>query len=141
MVSKEDAKAVYGRAFSRPPRLLFTNPVAFAFSLYYAYVYGMAVVLTLNEAFETELLPLGIIYLFLVALPLLYGKPPFSQPALFSYEWPLATMGLPYISMGILRLCCLVYGSDDAAYRLGLRECGGHSLPMSRPYIQTSFKD
>lgn len=49
MVSKEDAKAVYGRAFSRPLRLLFTNPVAFAFSLYYAYVYGMAVVLTLNK--------------------------------------------------------------------------------------------
>lgn len=59
MVSKEDAKAVYGRAFSRPPRLLFTNPVAFAFSLYYAYVYGKVVILTLNRpyrAFETDLL-------------------------------------------------------------------------------------
>lgn len=35
----------------------------------------------------------------------------------------------------------MVYGSDDAGCRLGLRECGGHSLPVSRPYIQTLFKD
>ncbi|KAL0252407.1 hypothetical protein I308_101798 [Cryptococcus tetragattii IND107] len=100
MVSKEDAKTVYVRAFSRPPRLLFTNPVAFAFSLYYAYVYG-------------------IIYLFLVALPLLYGKPPFSQPILFSYKWPLATMGLPYISMGLGFISAVVIASQcqDRIYK------------------------
>ena len=40
MVSAEDAKRVFGKAFSRPPRLLFTNPVCLMFSLYYAYIYG-----------------------------------------------------------------------------------------------------
>lgn len=40
MVSSSDAREVFGRAFSRPPRLLFTNPVAFMFSAYYAYIYG-----------------------------------------------------------------------------------------------------
>ncbi|ODN97381.1 hypothetical protein L198_03945 [Cryptococcus wingfieldii CBS 7118] len=82
MVSRADAKAVYGRAFSRPPRLLFTNPVAFGFSMYYGYVYG-------------------IIYLFIIGLPLLYGKAPYKQDNLFSYQWPLGTMGLAYISLGL----------------------------------------
>lgn len=40
MVSVDEAKQVFGRAFSRPPRLLFTNPVCFLFSLYYSYIYG-----------------------------------------------------------------------------------------------------
>ena len=40
MVSREDAKVVFGQAFSRPPRLLFGNPVAFIFSAYYAYIFG-----------------------------------------------------------------------------------------------------
>jgi DHA1 family multidrug resistance protein-like MFS transporter len=40
MVSVEEARAVFGKAFSRPPRLLFGNPVAFLFSAYYAYIYG-----------------------------------------------------------------------------------------------------
>jgi DHA1 family multidrug resistance protein-like MFS transporter len=40
MVSGDDAKQVFGRAFSRPPRLLFTNPVCAIFSAYYAYIYG-----------------------------------------------------------------------------------------------------
>ncbi|KIR32641.1 hypothetical protein I304_05432 [Cryptococcus deuterogattii CBS 10090] len=115
MVSKEDAKTVYGRAFSRPPRLLFTNPVAFAFSLYYAYVYG-------------------IIYLFLVALPLLYGKPPFSQPILFSYKWPLATMGLPYISMGLGFITAVVIASQcqDRIYKHLSRLNGDKGQPEYR---------
>ena len=41
MVSTAEAKQVFGRAFSRPPRLLFTNPVCFLFSAYYSYIYGM----------------------------------------------------------------------------------------------------
>jgi hypothetical protein len=41
MVSTTEAKQVFGRAFSRPPRLLFTNPVCFLFSAYYSYIYGM----------------------------------------------------------------------------------------------------
>ena len=40
MVTADDAKEVFGKAFSRPPRLLFTNPVCIMFSLYYAYIYG-----------------------------------------------------------------------------------------------------
>lgn len=40
MVSSGEARVVFGRAFSRPPRLLFTNPVCLIFSLYYAYIYG-----------------------------------------------------------------------------------------------------
>lgn len=40
MVSARDAKSVFGKAFSRPPRLLFLNPVCLLFALYYAYVYG-----------------------------------------------------------------------------------------------------
>lgn len=40
MVSVEEARGVFGKAFSRPPRLLFGNPVAFMFSAYYAYIYG-----------------------------------------------------------------------------------------------------
>jgi DHA1 family multidrug resistance protein-like MFS transporter len=42
MVSTAEAKQVFGRAFSRPPRLLFTNPVCFLFSAYYSYIYGMS---------------------------------------------------------------------------------------------------
>jgi hypothetical protein len=40
MVSVKDVGEVFGKAFSRPPRLLFTNPVCLIFSLYYAYIYG-----------------------------------------------------------------------------------------------------
>lgn len=40
MVSRSDAKAVFGRAFSRPPRLFMFNPVCTIFSVYYAYIYG-----------------------------------------------------------------------------------------------------
>ncbi|WVQ78742.1 hypothetical protein IAT38_000829 [Cryptococcus sp. DSM 104549] len=82
MVTKEEAMATYTRAFSRPPRLLLTNPVALGFSIYYAYTYGL-------------------IYLYIVGLPLLYGKPPYSVPGLFSYEWPLGTIGLGYLSLGL----------------------------------------
>lgn len=39
MVSRHDAKDVFGKAFSRPPRLLLGNPVCLMFSIYYAYIY------------------------------------------------------------------------------------------------------
>jgi hypothetical protein len=42
MVSVDEARQVFGRAFSRPPRLLFTNPVCFLFSAYYSYIYGQS---------------------------------------------------------------------------------------------------
>ncbi|WVQ64792.1 uncharacterized protein L199_002961 [Kwoniella botswanensis] len=82
MVSKSEMLSVYGKAFSRPPRLLFTNPVAFAFSMYYAYLYGL-------------------IYLFLTTIPLLFGSPPFSQNDLFSYGWPQGTLPLSYLGLGL----------------------------------------
>ena len=40
MVSGKDAKEVFQKAFSRPPRLLLFNPVCAYFSIYYAYIYG-----------------------------------------------------------------------------------------------------
>ncbi|WVF67123.1 hypothetical protein IAT40_001868 [Kwoniella sp. CBS 6097] len=82
IISKDEARAVYAKAFSRPPRLLLTNPVAFAFAMYYAYVYA-------------------VIYVFIVNLPLLFGEPPFSHPPLFSYSWPQATLPLAYIPIGM----------------------------------------
>lgn len=39
MVSRDDAKEVFIKAFSRPPRLLLGNPVCLMFSMYYAYIY------------------------------------------------------------------------------------------------------
>ena len=39
MVSRDDAKEVFIKAFSRPPRLLLGNPVCLMFSAYYAYIY------------------------------------------------------------------------------------------------------
>lgn len=40
LVPRSDARRVFGNAFSRPPRLLLTNPVCLIFSTYYAYLYG-----------------------------------------------------------------------------------------------------
>lgn len=40
MVSQSEAKAVFRRAFSRPPRLFLFNPVCTIFAIYYAYIYG-----------------------------------------------------------------------------------------------------
>ena len=48
MVSADDARVVFRRAFSRPPRILFGNPVAFMFSAYYAYIYGQPSVFRLQ---------------------------------------------------------------------------------------------
>jgi hypothetical protein len=39
MVSADQAKAAFSSAFSRPPRLLFGNPVASISSAYYAYIF------------------------------------------------------------------------------------------------------
>ncbi|WVQ78741.1 hypothetical protein IAT38_000828 [Cryptococcus sp. DSM 104549] len=115
MVSRQDMKTVYGRAFSRPPRLLFTNPVAFAFSIYYAYTYA-------------------IIYLFLVALPLLYGKAPFNHPSLRSYEWPLGTMGLSYLPLGIgfVTAAAIASQTQDKIYKHLSKVNGDRGQPEYR---------
>ncbi|BGP21196.1 MFS polyamine transporter [Rhodotorula toruloides] len=78
--SRSLAKAVVIRTFSRPPRMLF-NPVCALFATYYAYTYG-------------------IIYVFIVSLPLLFAKhdPP---TGIFTYGWPAGTAGLCYIGLGI----------------------------------------
>ncbi|WWC60184.1 uncharacterized protein I303_102749 [Kwoniella dejecticola CBS 10117] len=128
MVTKSEMLAVYGRAFSRPPRLLFTNPVAFAFSMYYAYLYGL-------------------IYLFLTTIPLLFGKPPFSQTDLFSYEWPQGTLPLSYLGLGLgfgsaaivaANLQDRIYkylskrngDKGQPEYRLVLTACGMITMPI-----------
>ena len=81
IVSRHEAKLVFKRTFSRPFRLLFTNPVCAMFCLYYSYIYAL-------------------IYLFLVAIPLLYGQAPFSRQGLFSYEWELHVLPASYIGLG-----------------------------------------
>ncbi|ORX36494.1 major facilitator superfamily domain-containing protein [Kockovaella imperatae] len=101
MVSAEDAKDVFKKAFSRPPRLLFTNPVCIMFSLYYAYIYA-------------------IIYVFLVSVPLLYGREPFGQPnILFSYQFPDATLSLAYLGLmvGFLLAAAIAATAQDKIYK------------------------
>ncbi|RSH77130.1 uncharacterized protein EHS24_003760 [Apiotrichum porosum] len=99
MVSRDQARQTFGRAFSRPPRLLFTNPVCALFALYYGYLYAC-------------------IYIFLVTIPLLYTHQT-QYPNLFSYEWPQYTAGLAYVGLGIGYLIASVTGStqQDKIYR------------------------
>lgn len=103
MVSADEAKQVFGRAFSRPPRLLFTNPVCFLFSLYYSYIYGMPA-MSLSDLIGPLSDRQGIIYLCLVSIPLMFGGPPFDREGLFSYEWPRGVLSLSYVGLGKLRL-------------------------------------
>ncbi|WWC87768.1 uncharacterized protein L201_002660 [Kwoniella dendrophila CBS 6074] len=115
MVTRSEMLAVYGRAFSRPPRLLFTNPVAFAFSMYYAYLYGL-------------------IYLFLTTIPLLFGKPPFSQSDLFSYEWPRGTLPLSYLGLGLGFCSAAVVAANcqDRIYKYLSKRNGDKGQPEYR---------
>lgn len=97
MVSVDEAKQVFRTAFSRPPRLLFTNPVCFLFSLYYSYIYGKY---QMGSSHKNSDITTGIIYLCLVTIPLLFGGPPFDRPGLFSYEWPKGLISLSYLGLG-----------------------------------------
>lgn len=94
MVSRDEAKDAFVKAFSRPPRLLLGNPVALIFSLYYSYIYGACRAVVCADT-------LALIYLFLVSIPLLFGSPPYSRPTLFTYGWPQATLPLGYLSLGM----------------------------------------
>ncbi|KAK4688067.1 hypothetical protein P7C73_g2033, partial [Tremellales sp. Uapishka_1] len=100
MVSASDAREVFGKAFSRPPRILLGNPVAFAASAYYAYIYA-------------------IIYVFIVSTPLLFGSPPFDKPGLFSYMWPQSSLPAAYVGLGIgfLTAATIAANSQDRIYR------------------------
>lgn len=68
MVSTDEAKQVFGRAFSRPPRLLFTNPVCFLFSLYYSYIYGRSLGSTITAMEHSLMVKASFIYVWSVYL-------------------------------------------------------------------------
>ncbi|TFK57554.1 MFS general substrate transporter [Heliocybe sulcata] len=72
------AKGLYGKALSRPFRLLTTNPICLVLGTFLAYVYGM-------------------LYLLLTSLPLLYRN---GQGRLFSYNFS-TTSGLCYLGLAI----------------------------------------
>ncbi|GFZ42665.1 hypothetical protein JCM24511_00382 [Saitozyma sp. JCM 24511] len=115
MVSGDDAKQVFGRAFSRPPRLLFTNPVCAIFSAYYAYIYA-------------------IIYVFLVSVPLCFGSPPFSKDGLFSYSWPQGTLSLSYVGMaiGFAIAATTAANAQDRIYKYLSKKNDGRGEPEYR---------
>lgn len=104
MVTRDEAKFVFKRTFSRPFRLLFGNPVCAMFSLYYSYIYGTpptfhsAAHLSYKDSVTNAFSAL--IYLFLVSIPFLFGSPPFSRMGLFAYNWPLSTLSLAYVGLG-----------------------------------------
>jgi len=118
MVSADDAREVFGKTFSRPFRLLFTNPVQFIFCAYYSYIYG-------------------IIYLFLVSVPLLYGEPPFNRPGLFSYEWPKGVLSLAYVGLGCGSLSAATFAAiyQDKIYKYFKKRNGGEGRPEYRLVI------
>lgn len=115
MVSRSEMRQAFGKAFSRPPRLLFGNPVALIFSLYYSYIYA-------------------VLYLFIVSLNLLFGAPPFSVPGLFSYQWPQSTVGLCYLGMTVgFGLSALTAATmQDRIYKHLMRKNGGVGQPEYR---------
>ena len=115
MVSRDEMSSAFSKAFSRPPRLLFGNPVAFFFSFYYAYIYG-------------------IIYVFLVSIPLLFGSPPFSYPGLFSYQWPQYTVGFGYTGMaiGFGTSATIAATQQDRIYKYLSKRFGTHGEPEYR---------
>lgn len=115
MVSVKDVGEVFGKAFSRPPRLLFTNPVCLIFSLYYAYIYA-------------------IIYMCLVGIPLLYGRAPFARPGLFSYNWPQNTISLSYVGLaiGFMISATTAANAQDRIYRYLSKRAGDSGQPEYR---------
>jgi hypothetical protein len=118
MVSRKELVVVFGRAFSRPPRLMFGNPVALIFSIYYAYLYG-------------------IIYVFLVSAPLLFGAPPFVVPSLFHYNWPQYTLGFSYtgLAIGFFLAAATAAICSDRIYQYLSRKHGNDGEPEYRIII------
>ncbi len=132
MVRGKDAKMVFQRAFTRPPRLLFTNPVAFMFSLYYGYIYSEYLDGIL--AFPTHDEIPGIVFVFVIAIPLLYGSPPWSHESLPSYGWPHATIPLGYLGLGLgfLSASAVATYSQDRIYRFLSYKNGDKGQPEYR---------
>ncbi|GAA5827948.1 hypothetical protein JCM11251_005660 [Rhodosporidiobolus azoricus] len=115
-VGKAQAKEVFKKAFTRPPRMLM-NPVCTLFSLYYAYVYA-------------------IIYVFLVSLPLLFERHD-TPTGIFSYNWPAGTAGLPYIGLGIGFLSSAFTAAtfQDRIYKALSKRYGSNGEPEYRLVI------
>lgn len=116
IVSRERLAQVFKLAFIRPFKLLFTNAIALSFSTYYAYIYG-------------------IVYIFIICIPLLYGRPPFSEPdVLFAYQWPTAVMALGYvgITIGFFSSASLAALLQDRIYRKLCQRNGDNGQPEYR---------
>ncbi|PWN22803.1 MFS general substrate transporter [Microstroma glucosiphilum] len=89
LVPGRQAKDKMKIAFSRPFRLLFTNPICATFSCYMGFCYG-------------------VIFLFLVEHPLLYQKRPPEEHGEFdrdrvlhNYQWAPGPTGLTYLGLGL----------------------------------------
>ncbi|GAA6007997.1 hypothetical protein JCM10207_006991 [Rhodosporidiobolus poonsookiae] len=106
-------KEVIVRTFKRPPRML-ANPICCLFATYYAFIYS-------------------IIYVFLVSFPLLYGRhdPPTGA---FSYNWPVGTVGLSYVGLGIgmLSSAATAASTSDRIYRHLSERYGNNGEPEYR---------
>ncbi|TXT08900.1 hypothetical protein VHUM_03028 [Vanrija humicola] len=115
MVSADQAKTAFSSAFSRPPRLLFMNPVASISSVYYAYIFS-------------------ILYLFVVALNKLFGRAPYNDPKLFSYLWPQATVGLSYTGMALGFFAAAMTAAlyQDKIYKYMSKRNGDNGRPEYR---------
>lgn len=98
-------KAKWTSAFTRPFRLLFTNPICAIFSLYLGFCYG-------------------IVFLFLVEHPLVYqmrdgrDDPP-PGPKLPTYGWGPGPAGLTYVGLGLGFLAAALMNAmlQDPIYR------------------------
>ncbi|GAA97794.1 uncharacterized protein L969DRAFT_52281 [Mixia osmundae IAM 14324] len=104
------------RTFSRPPRLLLTNPVAAFLATFYAYLYG-------------------IIYLVLVSFPTLYGPADSSTGDLPHYSWPRrTTLGLAYsgLLLGFLTSATIASVYQDRIYKRLSARTGGKGQPEYR---------
>lgn len=115
MVSRAEASDAFYKAFTRPPRLLFGNPVAFLTCVYYSYLYS-------------------IIYMFLIGTPMLFGPPPFKVPGLFSYEWPRGTLALAYVgsAIGFGSAALTAATQQDRIYKYLARKNGDNGQPEYR---------
>lgn len=91
LIPGRQAKDKLKIAFSRPFRLLFTNPICAAFSCYMGFCYG-------------------VIFLFLVEHPLLFqkrvpedkhGGGPDRARVLHNYQWAPGPTGLTYLGLGL----------------------------------------
>lgn len=114
-VSRSEAGDAFSKAATRPPRLLFGNPVALLICIYYAYLYS-------------------IIYVFLVSTPLLFGPPPFKVNNLFSYEWPRGVVALGYVgsAIGFFSAALTAATQQDRIYKYLMRRNEDSGQPEYR---------